>query len=180
MRLSTSSSSLFYSSYLYYVFTFNFGFTLLIICNFRGAKPRGLAPSIKESSKRWVSKYGKECRITRSKRSIALLGFVNESRDGSAGDGARGFVEELGALGFKSKPDPSLTSTPSIVGHGFGFVKYAKKACVLWRSKMIHHSLRICGLENKFCVIFDFIYGFSLFIIFYFMFLLLLGLNSRL
>ena len=31
MRLSTSSTSLFYSSCLYYVFTFNFGFTLLII-----------------------------------------------------------------------------------------------------------------------------------------------------
>ena len=51
---------------------------------------------MKESSKRSASKYGKECRITRSKRSNALLGFVNESRDGSAGNGARGFVEELG------------------------------------------------------------------------------------
>ena len=31
------------------------------------------------------------------------LGFVNESRDGLAGDGARGFVEELGASGFTSE-----------------------------------------------------------------------------
>ena len=73
---------------------FNFYF---IHHNFRGATPRGLISSIKESSKRSASKYGKECRITRSKRSNALLGFVNESRDGSAGDGAIGFVEELGA-----------------------------------------------------------------------------------
>ena len=72
---------------------FNFEFTLLIIIS---ATPRGLTSSIKESSKRLASKYGKECRITRSKRSNALLGFVNESRDGSVGDGARGFVE-LGA-----------------------------------------------------------------------------------